>query len=364
MWALSYPACVNPVAELYDTPNVTHLPALPDPARIDACRICASRQCSAQRSACVDDTKCNRLLTCRGKCSDPACLQSCTAADGFSPWYNDLWACVFIDHCAEPCATGENFGCVDHYEEARAAQDVERVSLLLHFKNPRTRLAYAYPGDERDEQFVVGAAARSCPAPTTATTECQPIDTGNVGPDDTVRLDLRVHQLLRYFNGTIEVEAQDTSSAAPDLFRQNTWRDRYLLPPLAQATEFRLYVFWLGWIRSALREASGTTLDTEHAAPLAIYMEDCMGAPARGLRFELPEQPGLNVEHQVSDGSFSDQTDTGSAVVGDVPDSMRQQAIVVQAVQVETNKVVAKRNEIYVRPRWTTHVWLTPRPLR
>ncbi|HEX7480189.1 MAG TPA: hypothetical protein VF331_20485 [Polyangiales bacterium] len=362
--SLTLPACVNPVAELYDAPNVPQLPALPDVGRIDACQVCAQQKCSVQRAACLEDASCNQLLACRGKCSNPACLQRCTAAHGFSPWYSDLWACVFTDHCAKPCATGENFGCVDDYEAVRAETQAERFSVLLHFKNPRTGLAYAYTGDERDEQFVVGAAARSCLAPVAATTECQVIDSATVGPANTVALDVRAHQVLRYFNGTIEVESNDSSTAAPDFLRQNALHDRYMLPPLAEATEFRLYVFWLSWVRSAVLDTSGATFDVQHAAPLAIYMEDCAGAPARGLRFELPEQPGLQVLHQVSDSSFGDETDTGSALVGDIPDPFRQQAIVIQAVQVKTRKIVAKRNEIYVRPRWMTHVWLSPRPTR
>jgi hypothetical protein len=342
--------------------GVPWLPVLPDPGRVDACQACAVQKCGVPHAACLQDDGCRALLACKGQCADPSCLQTCTAEHGYSPWYDDLWACVLTDKCAKPCMRGENFACVDNYEALRAATGAERFPVRFHFKNPRTGLAYAYPGDQRDEQFLVGAAARSCPPQTSASMTCQPIDSGTVKVTNTVQLDVIAHPVTRYFTGTLETELADASQAAPTVFKQLDGRDRYMPPPIDRATELRFYVFWPGWVRDAVSKVTGQILDFQTAAPLAIYLEDCMGAPAQDIRFELPAQPGLQVLHQVSDGSFGDQTDTGSAMIGDVVDPARSHELVIQAVQVASQKVVAQRNAIYVRPGWTTHVWLSPRP--
>ena len=190
------------------------------------------------------------------------------------------------------------------------------------------------------------------------------MDSGTVDATDTVQLDVAVQQVTRRYTGIVEVELPDTSQADPSRFRQLSQRDRYMPPPFAQATEFRFYVFWRGWFRDRVIESTGQVLDFEKAAPLALYLEDCMGAPAHGVRFELPEHPEIQVLHQVSDGTVGDETDTGSALIGDIPDAARNSAVMVQAVQVRSGDVIAKRADVFVRSGWTTHVWLTPRSLR
>lgn len=360
-------SCVSSTDSLYDPPEPPWLPARPDPGREEACAACATDACADERTACLQDQGCLALLECRGRCNEPACLQTCTARHGYSAWYEDLWTCVVIDHCREACGSGENFACVDDYQAARADDEEDRrFPVRFRYKNPRTGLAYAYTGDERDEQFVAGARAESCRPPDLASSACQRIDVGIVGADDSVELDLVVHEVTNAFKGVVEVELDDptttSGTAAAPLFEQLGWRDRYLTPPFAEATEFRFYVFWRGWFRKKAAEALPDPIDFTTAAPLAFYLEDCMGAPASGVRFELPGVPEVEVLNQMSSGHVGEETDLGSAMVGDVPESVRRQALVVQAVQIDTDRVLAKRNDVYVRPGWTTHVWLAPSP--
>jgi hypothetical protein len=357
--------CSNDLDSLYEPVELPLLPSSPDHARVAACTACAQDSCESVRARCLEDDACTELLACRGACSNPTCAQRCVAAHGFSPWYDDFWACVLNDECAEACGSGENFACVDGYQAPRAEQDVDRFPVRFRFKNPRTGLAYAYPGDQRDEQFVVGASARSCPAQETADTRCQPTQTGVLDAMNSVQLDVVVDQYTRNFTGLIEIEHEPPSGVDRTLFQQGGTRDRYMPPFFAEPTEFRFYVFWRGWFREALDERPAGVPDFETAASVAVYLEDCMGAPARGVRIELPEASGVETLNQNSDGSLSlEATDTGSALVGDVPAGQRDRAIAVQAVRVEDATVVARRNDVYVRPGWITHVWLMPRPAR
>lgn len=338
-------------------------PALPDPARVEACSACAMDKCADERGSCLEDDACTELLACKGGCSDPACLQACVAEYGHSAWYDDYWACVFNDACTAPCGSGENFACVDQYDAPKT--DRARFALRLRYKNPRTGLAYAFAGDQRDEQFAVGAEAHSCMSAAANCPRHQRIDTGFIDAMNTVELDVGVNPFTRNYSGMIEVEHK-TQPDDDELFHQLGMRDRYLLPFLTDNTEFRMYVYWRGWIRDAVWEDSGITLNFEQAASLAVYIEDCAGAPARGVRIELPELPEARVLQQTSDGGYSSvETETGSALVGDVPlgdvpEGSPSPEIVVRAVQVKGERTIAERNT-HVREGWITHLWLTPR---
>ena len=361
VFACGIAACANPADELYDPLDLPRLPSVPDPGRVNACEACANEKCAAQRAACLEDDSCRELLGCKGGCSHPTCLQQCTAAHGFSAWYDDFWACVLTDECSKPCVSGENFACVGKYEAPKAEQGIDKFPVTLHFKNPRTGLAYAFTGDQRDEQFAVGAKAQSCLPQKSAMHKCMAIASDNLDISNSVTLDVSVHPVARQFIGTFEVELGDLSQAPPDLIRQLAWRDRYMAPPFAQATEFRLYVFSRGSFPEPIDEQTSEVLSADEAAPLAVYLEDCMGVPARGVRIELPGQPGIDVKNQLCEvDSFGEATDCGSAMVGDISDPARQSKITVQAVQVATDKVVAKRTDVFVRAGWATHVWLVP----
>lgn len=338
------------------------LPVLPDAERVEECGDCVREQCAPARAACLDDTACVEQLSCRGACSDPACLQACVARHGYSAWFEDYWACAMTDACAGPCGSGENFACVGHYDAPRTEQ--AHFNLYLHFKNPRTGLAYAFPGDQRDEQFVLGARARSCLSPAEGCVASQLIDEGVVDAMDAVQLAAVVDPFSRSYDGMIEVE-HDSPPDSDGLFHQLGWRDRYLLPFLTGDTEFRMYVYWRGWIRDAVREHQGSDVDFSTAAPLAVYLEDCSGAPARGVRIEVPSVSG--VLQQTAMGDFGlDATETGSALVGDVPydgapSALPSPAIAVRAVSSDDGRVLAERRA-FVRSGWTTHVWLMPSP--
>jgi hypothetical protein len=363
VWAIA--ACANPVEELYDALEIPPLPSTPDQDRVKSCQACAEDKCGAQRTACMEDDACRALLGCKGWCTEPTCLQRCTADHGFSPWYDDFWACVLTDECAKPCMSGENFACVGKYEAPKADQGTDKFPVTFHFKNPRTRLANGYTGDQRDEQFVVGASAQSCQRQKSAMSSCISIASDTVDRSNAVKLNLSVQPDARYFAGTIEVDLKDWSQAAPERTRQLAWHDRYMPPPFAEKTEFRFYVYARDLFPEARDAQGAAVISAADAAPLAIYLEDCMGVPARGVRIELVGQPDIDVKNQVCGvDTFGAETNCGSAMVGNISDPLRHEQISVQAVHVATKTVVAKRSDIYVREGWATHVWLMPQSSR
>ncbi len=123
------------------------LPAKPDDEVAAVCGMCAKQACEEQRLVCEKDELCSKLLDCKSKCSDPACLfeceadfevlgehnnfytcmyesectgdpdcaDECEAEHQAAETYDAYRACVFDDECREECAAGENWQCLGKY---------------------------------------------------------------------------------------------------------------------------------------------------------------------------------------------------------------------------------------------------------
>jgi hypothetical protein len=98
------------------------LPALPDPDVIDDCRVCAARECAAEREACLASERCAARLRCHGECSDPNCAFRCVDTEPESATFEEYYACVFGPFgglntflpgpkCLADCNVGANWQC-------------------------------------------------------------------------------------------------------------------------------------------------------------------------------------------------------------------------------------------------------------
>jgi hypothetical protein len=350
---LSLAACSNDLDALYGDGVVKDagavkmkaelplLPMLPDLENESECKACAKDKCADARANCLDDDACVENLACRGICSDPGCLQRCDAKyPAFSYWFAALVTCVMSNACATPCKTGENFACVGKYDWPVAEERRFRVRFRFTYEN--------FFSSALTQPFVVGAQVRACGGDPC---DDNVLDSGRVDARNTFELGLELGLGRSSFGGFLEVEGDRIGPAG--------WHDRLFPQFPVQAAEL--------WLVSADRSyiaqvTDFTLLDLETAAPLVIYISDCMGAPAR-VQVVLPDLPDTAVRH-AKDGVDANQynpdaTNVGVAIVADVPDPDPAHPIATQAVQVATGLVVAER-PAFVRAGWTTHLWLTP----
>ena len=111
--------------------SIPDLPAIPDSAREEDCRVCARERCLPERQECLDSAQCLALLRCQGECRDPNCIFSCRDRLRPSQIFEDYLECVFggsllatglrddrdsHGQCKGPCATGENWECVGRFK--------------------------------------------------------------------------------------------------------------------------------------------------------------------------------------------------------------------------------------------------------
>ena len=322
------------------------LPALPDVQNRDACEACAKASCGTTRAACLEDDACTALLRCEGEADNPADLQTCEAEHGFSPWYDDHWACVLFESCATECKSGENWGCVGRYDWPPAPED--HFPVTFHFKNPR-RSAFT-GGDSRVELFRAGAQARTCKSADGDCTLDDLVDTDRVDASNRVELEVAFPGFSRNFTGRLEIDSDpDDVLSLPD---------RILGLPLSRKGEVRVFVANLG----SLQSLSGGAIDHD-SAPLTITVRDCLGTAAPGIRLQLPDLPETEPRYAVLFSALGDgPTDaSGLALVVDVPEPQRSGAVTVQAFRGDGGEPVAERYA-FVRAGWTTHLILYPRP--
>jgi hypothetical protein len=321
----------------------TPLPLLPSrPSDSDtyaSCAACAKDKCAAAREHCLEDDDCTDMLACKGKCSDPACLQACEAKLELSAWYDDLGTCVFEQACNVECKAGENFACVGHYNWPVATQS--RFPVRFDFG-----LNYSSTASLRFKSFLVGAEVRACPS--SPCTDNNLNDSARVDSTNSVSLDL-IGDLAGRFAGFLEIE-----DARSGFFGA---RMRVYPEPLARAMELRM-VLLDGY---ALQSQTGGLLDLEAGAPLVIQIVDCLGFGARNVRFELPDLPGVEVGHYGEGVVYgAEATSVGLALVPDVPETASQKQIRGRVVRVGTGEIVAEAL-VEVRAGWITELMLRPR---
>ena len=243
-------------------------PIVPDEDRVSACEDCAAEQCGQAREACLEDDACTGLLHCTGSCSDPACVVACEVAHGWSPWFEDMRACM-APSCGAACGLGENWDCLGDYDWPGATEIPFGVDLWFA---DVTGAAIA----ARTEPFLPGARVRVCFDPT-----CDEVgDEGVVGGDNRVTLDLRPSSFGTDFR---------------DYFEVDDGTGRVLLTywlPLARAGFARLAHHWVltrieGWHPE---EPGAVSLDPRQSRIVVLPL-DCSLAGALGMRVELAEAP-------------------------------------------------------------------------
>jgi len=323
--------------------RMTELPMLPsrpgDPATEASCAACAIDRCAVARENCLEDDDCTDMLTCKGKCSDPACLQACEATLRHSAWYEDLWTCVYQSNCETECKSGENFACVGGYNWPMATQS--RFPVRFNFSGD-----YFSTVGLRFKSFLVGAIVRACPS--SPCTDNSRNDSGRVDATNKVSLDL-IADVTGRFPGFLEIE--DPQSGFFGV------RMRVYPEPLARAMEFRM-VLLDGY---PLQIQTGGLLDLQAGAPLVVQMVDCLGYGARNVRFELPAVSEVKVGHYGPGLVYgADATSVGLALVPNVPDAARQNQLRGRVVQLGTDEVVAEAY-FHVRSGWLTELLLRPR---
>lgn len=352
LFAFTLAGCTHDSSGLYategskrvrSTPAVTELPLLPsvtgDSTTDAKCAACAKDKCAVARGRCLEDDDCMHMLACKGKCSDPACLQACTAKLEFSAWYEDLSTCVFRDACDVECRSGENFACVGQYSWPVATQS--RFPVRFNFSGD-----YFSTVGLRFKSFLVGAAVRACPS--SPCNDNNSNDSGRVDATNGISLNL-IGDVTGRFPGFLEIE-----DARNGFFGV---RMRVYPEPLARATELRM-VLLDGY---PLQTQTGGLLDLDAGAPLVIEMIDCLGYGARNVRFELPDLPDVKVGHYAEGFVYgADSTTVGLALVPDIPGTARESRIHGRAVRIGTQEVVADAL-VEVRSGWITELMLQPR---
>jgi hypothetical protein len=182
-----------------------------------------------------------------------------------------------------------------------------------------------------------------------ADSDCGPnaaLDSGRVDASDSVELVVGTSEFTRAFTGVLEVEH-------PHLVHSGL-QERYLGPPLARRMAVKVFLGGLDY----LQRVGGGAIDPDRGAPLTMIINDCIGAPARGIYAELVDLPEVEVLH-ARDGILGEgPTSAGYAFVTDVPESQRD-AVRVRAVRADDHETVAERQAL-VRVGWTTHMVLWP----
>jgi len=314
---------VGPPKKLEPMPN---LPAKPDADRIDDCERCAETTCAQQRSDCLEDDDCSDELGCKGVCSDPACLQTCSAHFGWSPWYADYANCVFGE-CRNECNTGHNWQCARAYDWPAAAQSADRFDVEFHFTTPPTYFLGV--------QFDMGVAGHTVLA-CEDDRECgSGLDSGLVNLGGIVTLTLSASSLPpKDFRGYLEVEESTTLVYGAPLARAQVYYSGFLTtyPPMRNAS----------------------------AARLGVAVIDCLAAPVPGASVTLPDLPEVAASAFNTRRTFSPgpTTAAGIAALVDLPDSAADAPLLVHAEG--DDGLLIEERAVWVRPGWTTFVYLLP----
>jgi hypothetical protein len=198
----------------------------------------------------------------------------------------------------------------------------------------------------RFKSFLVGAEVRACPSAPCSDSNLN--DRGRVDSSNRVSLEL-IGDLTGRFPGFLEIE-----DARSGFFGA---RMRVYPEPLARAMTLTM-VLLDGY---NLQSQTGGLLDLETGAPLVIEIVDCLAYATRNVRFELPELPGVDVGHYGEGLMYgAEATSVGLALVPDVPDNARQNAIRGRVVYMGTNEIVAEAI-VSVGSGWITELHLRPR---
>ncbi len=312
---------------------VALLPARPDDEVAAACGMCALEQCEEERLDCERDDGCARLLKCRGKCSDPACLFECEAehaARGEHNNFHTCWyesactrdddcmsecereheaaetydayrACVFEQACRDECATGQNWQCLGDYswkpgDDGFVASPRLTVMVKdsLRLIDPGLRGPPLEPGAE-------GVNVDVCPSPRSDSAElCLTRVTNALGiavlEDLPLEDDGTFQGYLRFsLDGSIVRITPDESivRVSIDESDDNGIAQDYAIgrPIYRELTMEHVVVPKREWLDDV--ESSMRIRPDRDAGHIMAVVRDCLNAPAPGIEFSLAgDHPG------------------------------------------------------------------------
>jgi hypothetical protein len=321
-----------------ETTEPPWLPALPDRDRRDACEACAKEKCRDARDYCLEDDACTAQLGCTRDCSDPGCLRECQSehagAGWWSPWWEDLFVCVFRS-CPAECNTGRNWGCSHEFDWPRTEES--RIPVRARVGGSSGPAQIALGGTP--PFTLAGARVRVCPM---GGCEGGVFDQGVLDAANSAQLDLPVEGLAGDFRGYLEIESTEVG-------RLET-RYRMHLAPIGLPGEVRM-----PFADSAV---AGDWRSSDGFAAVWAFVVDCTAILGRGLRFELVGQPEAEVEYLgVAFGldPLAQEAPIGVALLPEVAEGL----ITLRAVLAEMGDEVARRS-VPIRNGWMTEVTLSP----
>jgi hypothetical protein len=340
--ALLAMACSNDAGALYTRDSgaagtqaeqqLPHLPALPDDDHRADCERCAARTCDMARANCLMDDDCTDELRCKGKASDPARLNTCSAEFGWSVWYADYANCVFRK-CHTECNVGNNWQCQGKYDTPLAAADAPSFDVVFDFVDPPTY----FLGGHTAFVSAVGETVRAC----NDVMDCSDsaLDSAKVGIDSkaTLRLTASAFQ-PQDFRGYVEFEELHA--------RRYVW-------PLSRAQEY---------FAGAPNGGPPPMADAAKARVLGIAF-DCLVAPVAGVNITLPEMPEIRAfSFDLNTGEWKEGSTTGAGVATliNLPDSAddKKKRVLVRATRGD-GEVISERR-VWTRPGFDTEVLLGP----
>ena len=355
-------ACSNDLDALYattpgdagDAATVRALPLLPARPNAEnrpACEACAADKCADARANCLEDDACIALLRCKGKCSDPACLEGCDIDAGTSVWYGDYFDCVFgatgSGQCSVECASGQNWGCVGRYEyraTTNAAYDVD-----FRFLGPEDM---DEPGRLATFPMLEGATVRTCPL--AAFDECVAdngavLASAGVGAYGATTLTLRgvYRNFLRIEGGPA---GESTAFYAPSITGAQHRDLRFF------ARTFRNYFRPGG---SALE--AGFPLDGPDRTHVWSIPLDCLGIPGLGLHFAVAGEADPDAAYFGLGGKTNANITQarGITILGIDLRGASHRTLVLEAHEVHSGKLLSRR-QVEVGAGWSTQVALEP----
>lgn len=359
--ALALAGCTHDRSELYAPPVARDvgteppiLPALPDVDKRAACEACAKDKCATSRDNCLEDDDCVAQLRCKGKCSDPACLEACDVAHAFSIWYRDYQFCVLGlgdrgGQCIVECGVGENWGCLGQYAFREASN--KAYELELRFVGPSdpddpNRL-FAFPP-------LAGASVRACGD--AALTDCgipdnsQVLAGATIGAYNSATLELR---------GLYHRPMQITGGGASELAELY---DRPCTGPQQREVTFLSRV-----AVNQLRPGAGSgdvgfPLDGPDRTNVLVEQGDCLAAGAPGVRFALfgePDPDRAYVDLSAGSGGLDRTDSSGFGVLGVGLGGRPSRTLVLEGHRADGGEVLSRRS-VEVALAWSTSVYLLP----
>lgn len=323
------------------------------------CAACLAAEPSCREPArpCVEDARCERVLTCAADAKDPQAQTDCVfsvypdplaahraalAGEGVDPyfvWGFGPWACW--RNCHDACATGTHFECSGDWAQRVLADPHTVVSISLRLSNP-------FSGAPPPELVEVHACSAFLADPTVVcgADDDDPAVLSSAMTDatGTALLEVPVEQ-SRGFDGAVHFRVTDC--------------DQIWQPPFPISVSEPWGTDAYRSLDEVLAAAAALTPSFEYQPELAmltLHVTDCYGDFAGGLTIEVEGGETLwSSVLYIDGGEVTNELADAVAVYGNLAPGVREVVARRDGVQ------VARRKVYLARGAWT-HLWLGPNP--